>query len=112
MRSINFLIIFAFCVAMFFFGIQNTQSATIQVVPDRFQFEAPISLELIGAMGIGAVLAWVFSLWTGIQSTVVDFGKERRVKAKEKEIKSLEEDLARLKEESEKQKQFLPSSDE
>ena len=112
MRSINFLIIFAFCLAMVFFGIENTQSATIQIVPDRFQLEAPLSIELIGAMGIGAILAWLFSVWTGIQNQVVDFAKERRVKAKEKEIKSLEEDLARLKEEAEKQQQLLPSSEE
>lgn len=112
MGSINFLIIFVFCVAMVFFGIENTESATIQIIPDRFEFQAPISIELIGAMGVGAILAWLFSVWTGIQNKVVDMNKERKVKAKEKEIKSLEQDLARLKEESEKQKQLLPSTEE
>ncbi|MDJ0724271.1 MAG: LapA family protein [Prochloraceae cyanobacterium] len=112
MGSINFLIIFVFCVAMVFFGIENTESATIQIIPDRFEFQAPISIELIGAMGVGAVLAWLFSVWTGIQNKVADMNKERKVKAKEKEIKSLEQDLARLKEESEKQKQLLPSTEE
>ncbi len=111
MYIINFLIIFAFCLAMVFFGIENTQSAAIQILPGRFQLEAPLSIELIGAMGVGAILAWLFSVWTGIQSKVAGFGKERKVKAKEKTIKSLEEDLERLKAEAEKQQQLLPSSE-
>ena len=112
MRSINFLIIFAFCLAMVLFGISNTQSATIQIVPGRFEVEAPVSIELIVAMGLGAILAWLFGVWTGIQSKLSDFGKERKVKAKDKEIKALEEDVERLKAEAEKQQQLLPSSEQ
>lgn len=63
MRQINFLIIFIFCLALVLFGLENPELATIQIVKG-IQVQAPLSVELILAMAIGAVVAWLFSLWT------------------------------------------------
>ena len=115
MRSINFLLnfllIFAFCLAIALFSIENTQSAPILLIPG-VEVEAPLSVELILAMGIGAVLAWLFGIWTGLQSQLTNFRQSQRIRAKDKQIKELEENMEKLKEEAEKQQQLLPSSEE
>jgi uncharacterized integral membrane protein len=66
MRQINFVIIFVICLALVLFGIENTDPAVIRIVKG-IELQAPLSVELILAMGIGAVLAWVFSVWTQLQ---------------------------------------------
>ncbi len=108
---INFLIIFAFCLAIALFAIENTGSASISLIPG-YQVEAPLSVELILAMGIGAVLAWLFGIWTGLQNQISNFQQSQRIRAKDKQIKELEENMEKLKEEAEKQQQLLPSSEE
>ncbi len=108
---LNFLLIFAFCLAIALFSIENTQSAPILLIPG-VEVEAPLSVELILAMGIGAVVAWLFSVWTGLQSQLANFGKSQQIKAKDKQIKELEENMEKLREEAEKQQQLLPGSQE
>ena len=68
MRQINFLMIFVFCLALVLFSLENTEPAMIQIV-QGIQVQAPISVELILAMAVGAVLAWIFSLWTRFAAT-------------------------------------------
>lgn len=108
MRQVNFVIIFVICLALVLFGIENTEPAVIRIV-EGIQVQAPLSVELIMAMGIGAVLAWVFSVWTQLQR-VLDNGKELRVR--ETRIQELEEDVERYKAEIQEQQRLLPAAQE
>jgi uncharacterized integral membrane protein len=106
MRQVNFVIIFVICLALVLFGIENTASTPIQIV-GGVQFQAPLSVELILAMGIGAVLAWVFSVWTQLQR-MVETGSEVRVR--ETRIQTLEQDIERYKAEIQEQQRLLPAA--
>jgi lipopolysaccharide assembly protein A len=66
MKQINFVIIFIFCLALALFTIENTEPATIYILP-RVEVQAPIAVELLLATGFGAVFAWLFSMWTQLQ---------------------------------------------
>ena len=70
MRQVNFTLIFVICLAVVLFAIENTQLVSIKVVKG-VQLTAPLSIELIITLGIGAVLAWVFSVWTTLQDLFV-----------------------------------------
>lgn len=106
MRQINFLIIFVICLALVLFGIENTEPVPIHIV-EGLQFQAPLSIELIVAMGLGAVLAWVFSVWNQLQR-MLDTGKE--LKERDSRIQELEEDVQHYKVELEEQQRLLPAS--
>ena len=106
MRQVNFVIIFVICLALVLFGIENTEPAVIRIV-EGVQIQAPLSIELILAMGIGAVLAWVFSVWTQLQR-LLDTGKE--VQVRETRIQELEEDIERYKAEIQEQQRLLPAA--
>ena len=94
MRQINFLIIFSLCLALVLFGMENTGRATIQIV-QGFQVEAPISIELILAMGMGAIIAWLFSLWTRLQRWLVS---RQEVRRRDVRIQELEHSFEQYKE--------------
>ena len=104
MKQVNFVVIFVICLALVLFGIENTELVPIRIVKD-IQFQAPLSIELILAMGIGAVLAWVFSVWTRLQR-MVEVGKDIRVR--EDRIQALEKDVEHYKAEIEQQR-LLPA---
>ncbi|MBD1870697.1 DUF1049 domain-containing protein [Cyanobacteria bacterium FACHB-471] len=106
MRQINFVIIFVFCLALVLFGIENTEPAVIHVV-EGVELQAPLSVELLLAMGIGATLAWVFSVWTQIQR-VLESGRE--IRQRDVRIEELEQDVQRYKVELEEQQRLLPAS--
>lgn len=105
MKQVNFVIIFVVCLALVLFGIENTEPAVIRIV-EGVQVQAPLSVELILAMGIGAVMAWVFSVWTQLQR-LVDTSKE--VQVRESRIHELEEDVERYKAEIQEQQRLLPA---
>jgi uncharacterized integral membrane protein len=105
MRQVNFVVIFVICLALVLFGIENTESVPIKLVRG-IQLQAPLSIELILAMGVGAVLAWVFSVWTRVQR-MVETGKE--VKMRDTRIQELEENVERYKAEIEQQR-LLPAA--
>lgn len=105
MRQVNFFVIFVICLALVLFGIENTEPAVIHVVKG-IQLQAPLSIELILAMGLGAVLAWVFSVWTRLQH-LLEAGKE--VRARDERIQELQEDVERYKAEIEQQR-LLPAA--
>ena len=105
MRQINFVVIFVICLALVLFGIENTESVPIKIVKD-IELRAPLSIELILAMGVGAVLAWVFSVWTRVQR-LVEMGKEVRVR--DTRIQELEENVERYKAEIDQQR-LLPAA--
>jgi len=106
MRQVNFVVIFVISLALVLFGIENTDPTVIHIV-QGVDLEAPLCVELIVAMGIGAVLAWVFSVWVQVQGF---FGKEREVQQREVRIQELEQDVERYRVELEEQKLMLPAS--
>ncbi|NEQ24190.1 MAG: LapA family protein, partial [Microcoleus sp. SIO2G3] len=59
------------------------------------------------AGGIGAVLAWVFSVWTQLQRMAES---RSEVRQRESRIQELEQDLQRYKVELEEQRLMLPAS--
>jgi hypothetical protein len=105
MKQINFVGIFAICLALVLFGIENTAPATIHVIRG-ISLQAPLSVELIVAMGIGAVLAWMFSLWTRLQR-MIEVGGQLRTR--DNRIQELEEDVERYKAEIDQQR-LLPAA--
>ncbi len=66
MRQFNFIVIFAICLAVSFFAMQNASFVTVNVAPGM-SFEAPLVVELLLAGGLGAGLAWLFSAWSRAQ---------------------------------------------
>jgi uncharacterized integral membrane protein len=106
MRQVNFVIIFVICLALVLFGIENTEPAVIKVV-QGVQWEAPLSIELILATGIGATMAWVFSVWTQVQK-VLETRKE--IGERDIRIQELEQDLERYKVELQDHQPLLPAA--
>ncbi|MEM8806706.1 MAG: LapA family protein [Cyanobacteria bacterium P01_G01_bin.38] len=106
MRQVNFVVIFVICLALVLFGIENTDPATIHIIKG-VELQAPLSIELIISMGIGAVLAWVFSVWVQVQGY---FNINPQVEQRELKIQQLEEDVERYRVELEEQKPMLPAS--
>lgn len=106
MRQVNFLIIFVICLALVLFGIENTEQTVIHIVKD-VQVQAPLSIELIVSMGIGAVLAWVFSVWTQVQRNLE---VRQEVQVRESRIQELEQDVERYKAEIQEQQRLLPAA--
>ncbi|MEQ8752439.1 MAG: lipopolysaccharide assembly protein LapA domain-containing protein [Coleofasciculus sp. G1-WW12-02] len=100
MRQLNFLLIFAVCLALVLFSLQNTQPTSIQII-EGIDVEAPLALELIIAMGLGSVLAWLFSVWTQLQRQLESWKAVRQIRAKEERIEALEQDMERYKAEIE-----------
>ncbi len=105
MRQVNFTLIFVICLAVVLFAIENTQLVSIKVIKG-VQLTAPLSIELIITLGLGALLAWVFSVWTTLQELFVT---REALQAREVEIEALQTDIERYKAELEEQR-LLPSA--
>ena len=105
MRQLNFVLIFVICLALVLFGIENTELVPIKII-EGVELKAPLSIELILAMGVGAVLAWVFSVWVQVQSTL---STQEMVEGQEEQIEELQADIERYKAELEEQQRLLPS---
>lgn len=110
MRPINFFAIFAICLALVLFSLQNTEPATIQLI-EGVKVQAPICVEIIIAMGVGAVLAWLFSLWTRLQRLLISREEIRQKRQQDRRIQELEQNVERYKAEIEQQHQLPPSVD-
>jgi lipopolysaccharide assembly protein A len=95
MRQLNFLLFFALCLALALFSIENTQPVAINIIPG-FQTEAPLSIELLLAVGTGAMLAWIFSLWDQLQRQLESWKAQRELKLQSQRIEELEKTLAEL----------------
>ena len=109
MRILNFFFIFLICLALVLFSIENTEPTTIQIIKG-FQVKAPLSVELIIATGLGAILAWLFSLWSRMQRMLASRAETRQVRQKEQRIQALEKDLERYKAEVEAKQPLLESA--
>jgi hypothetical protein len=60
------------------------------------QVEAPLSIELLLAVGTGAMLAWVFSLWDQLQRQIESWKAQRELKQKSRKIEELEKTISEL----------------
>ena len=109
MKPINFLLIFLVCLALVIFSLQNTQLTTIKLI-EGIELEAPLSVELVIATGLGAVLAWLFNLWSRMQNTITSFGQMREIRSRNKRIEELQENVERYEEEP-KQIASLPAAE-
>lgn len=96
MRQLNFLLFFALCLGLALFSIENTQTVAINVIPG-VEIEAPLSIELLIAVGTGAMLAWIFSLWDQLQRQIESWKAQRELKLQGKKIAELEQTLSELK---------------
>ena len=110
MRILNFVVIFATALALVLFSIENTQLTTIQIIPS-YEVQAPVSIELILAMGLGATLAWLYSIWSRLAHQIMTFGQKREIRKKEQEIETLSQDLENYKIQIEDQQKRLPQAD-
>lgn len=111
MRILNFVVIFASGLALVLFSIENTELTTIQILPG-YEVQAPLAIELILAMGIGATLAWLYSIWSRLTRQIATFGQKRELKKKEKEIETLNKDVETYKIQLEEQQKRLPQGEE
>lgn len=110
MRQINFLIIFVICLALVLFSLENTEAAAIQVIPG-VKVQAPLAVELLLAMGIGAVLAWVFSVWSQIGRMLDLSQPNRQIRQQDERIQELEQNLQQYKAELERQPPMLAAGE-
>lgn len=108
MRQVNFVIIFIFCLALALFTLENTQPGTINVIPD-VQVQSPIAVELVLASGIGAVFAWLYSIWTHWQRLLVS---GQQVRQKNVQIKELESRVEQYQAEVQSLKLALPPAND
>lgn len=111
MRAINFLIIFLFCVALVLFSLENTEPATIKFVKG-IDIQAPLCVELIGAMGLGAVVAWIFSILSRFQRFLDSRKTTREIRQRDNKIQALEKDLEQYKAELQEQQVETSSATE
>jgi uncharacterized integral membrane protein len=103
MRQINFLLIFTVLLALVLFSLENTEPAAIQIV-QGVEVQAPLCIELILAMGLGAVLAWIFSIWTRLVRSLESGKQLRQMRAKDERIQELEENIEHYKAEIEERR--------
>ncbi|WP_204152482.1 LapA family protein [Leptolyngbya sp. CCY15150] len=106
MRQINSVLIFVLGLGLMLFSIQNTDIVAIHVM-QGIEFRAPLAIELLVAMGAGAMMAWVFSVWSRLQSLVAN---RQTIKQRDTQIKQLEKDLEQYKLQLENQPLQLPAS--
>lgn len=118
MQQINFVIGFIICLALVLFSLENIDPVVVNIVPGT-AVEAPLSIELLLSMGIGAIVAWLFGIWTRLQRQMQSGRSADRLRAKEEQIQTLQQDLETLqkdvstyKTELEKQRQMLPPAKE
>jgi uncharacterized integral membrane protein len=101
-KQVNFLIIFILILTLALFTLENTTPATINLFRGA-KVEVPIAVELILAMGIGAILAWLFSVWAGMQNMVEFHNKNAQ-------IQNLQEQVSGLTVEIEERKRLMSAS--
>ena len=102
------MLIFIVCLAVVLFSLQNNELTAIKLI-EGVEVQAPLSVELIIAMGIGAILAWTFSLWSRVQRTLGSWQSTREMRKREKRIEELEENMERYQTAEEEQASLPPA---
>lgn len=106
MRQLNFVMIFVIALALVLFSIENTTPVKINLVYGA-SIQAPLCVALILTMGIGALLAWVFNVWAGVQRVLFT---RQEFEERDAQIEELQENLERYKAELDEQQRLLPSA--
>jgi uncharacterized integral membrane protein len=106
MKQLNFVIIFILCLAFGLFTIENTEPGTIHIVPG-LQVQAPYAVELLLAFGLGAIFAWLFSIWIQLQRLLI---YSKQVRQKNIQIRELENKVEHFQAEVQSLKLALPPS--
>ncbi|KKI98694.1 LapA family protein [Prochlorothrix hollandica] len=112
MRQINFVIGFVIIFGLVLFSLENPTMVMIRVVPGSLELQLPLCIAMIGAMGFGALLVWVLSVWGEIQSRFSKTFDRRKIKEQEKQIESLQEDLGKYRLNLDKKKQLEKMQDD
>ena len=107
MRQVNFTLIFVICLSLVLFGLENTQVVSIRLI-QGIVLRAPLSVVLVVTLGLGALFAWVFSVW-------INFSNPRWLhkvpfRPRMVQIEALQTDLEHYKAELEEQQRLLPSA--
>ena len=97
MRQINFVIGFVITFALVLFSLENPGLVTIRIVPSTLELQLPLCVAIIAAMGSGAVLVWILSVWGGLQARIAQGNAQKRIREQERTIESLKDDLGRYK---------------
>ncbi|PIK85257.1 hypothetical protein SYN63AY4M2_01570 [Synechococcus sp. 63AY4M2] len=105
MRLFNYLILFSALLGIALFAMQNASPVTITFAPG-VSVESPLAIELLASAGIGAALAWLYSLWMRLQFSIEAREKNRQLQEKEVTISELKEMVVEL---EAKVKQLPPS---
>lgn len=103
-RQLNFVIIFTLGLGLVLFAIQNSEPAIIQILPN-IEVKAPVVVEFLLAVGLGAVLAWLFSVWTQLQQNLIS---SQKVRQKNVEIQELKRKIENYQDEVQSLKLALP----
>jgi uncharacterized integral membrane protein len=106
MKQIDLVMLFALLIVSVLFGMQNSDPATVSFVPGLVQVQAPLVIELLFAAGVGAVFAWVYSLWRGMEFGLVARKKSRDLQEKQQFIEELQKAVQEM---ETKLKQLPPS---
>jgi len=106
MRQINFAIGFVITFALVLFSLENPGLVTIRVVPSTLELQLPLCVAIIAAMGTGAVLAWILSVWGGLQARIAQGNAQKRIREQERTIEALRENLGRYKVDLEKKERI------
>ncbi len=88
MRLFNYLILFSALLGIALFAMQNASPVTITFAPG-VSVESPLAIELLASAGIGAALAWLYSLWMRLQFSIEAREKNRQLQEKEVTISEL-----------------------
>lgn len=107
-RQLNFVIIFILGLGLVLFAIQNSEPAAIQILPN-LEVKAPVVVEFLLAVGLGAILAWLFSVWTQLQQNLIS---SQKVRQKNMEIRELQSKIENYQEEVQSLKLALPPAGE
>ena len=107
-RQLNFVIIFILGLGLVLFAIQNSEPAVIQILPN-LEVKAPVVVEFLLAVGLGSVLAWLFSVWTQLQQNLIS---SQKVRQKNVEIQELKRKIENYQDEVQSLKLALPPAGE
>ncbi len=95
MRQLNFVLLFVGGIAIAFFAMQNASPVTVTFWPG-VGVASPLVVELLAAAGLGAAIAWVFSLWSSMQFQL-DFNKQvKEIAARDNRIDELKQLVVEL----------------
>jgi uncharacterized membrane protein YciS (DUF1049 family) len=105
----DFVIIFATCLAIALFSLENTQDVALKILP-QLEIQVHLAVALTAAMAIGATLVGLYMAWIKLKNYLAFRGQKRQIKDREKQIEELKQDLEKHQAELESRRQEKPNS--